>query len=174
MARKINIMLMLVLGVTISWGGGMFDISAPAKVDYRNIVEQFAPVLSKPYSITDIREVMLLQPIDKSPLTYRGLLAAGILKLDHNAAGPEFGVNTEPPKKSKSSEPEKQYAWYTEDRLFSEKEGPNDGKDMGIYTNPGRSRKPGTYAKLVNSIVRSLGSSIHMVGVHYRIVSGAR
>ncbi len=174
MAHKINIMLMLVLGVTPSWGKSPFNISDSTKVDYRNIVEQFAPKLSKPASITDIREVMLLQPLEtKSTRAHRERLAVNTFERNHNATRLKYGLNPMPSKKGNNSEPGKQYALYMDDRLLSEKEAFYIGKDTEGYTNSRRSHKPGTYTKFLNSIVRNFGSSIHMVGVHYWIVAGS-
>ena len=174
MARKINIMLILVLGVTPSWGKSLLNISDPTDVDYQNIINPSAPQSLKPIATIDISEVMLLQPIEpKSNQAQREHLAIRILERDHKAKAHKYGLNPTPSNKGNSSEPEKQYAWYTDDQLLSEKEAPNVGKDMEGYTNSRRSHRPGTYAKLVNSIVRNLGSSIRMVGAHYWIVSGA-
>ena len=175
MARTINIMLILVLGVTPAWSKSVLNISDPIKVDYHNIVDQFAHKLYEPASVTDIHEVMVLQSDESQSIpVHQGHLAVLTLDRDRKANRQKYGLNPIPSKKSNGGEPGKQYAWYMEDWLLSGKEASCVGRDMGGYPNSRRSHRPGTYAKFSHSIVQNLLSSIRMVGVHYWLVAGSK
>jgi hypothetical protein len=174
MANKINIMLILVLGVTSSWGQKLLYISDPMEVDIGNIVYQPAPQLPGPVSLTDVREAALLQPdwSQRIPI-YQGRGAVFNLEQGRKANRLEYGLNTIPQKKSSDNESTKQYAWNIEDRLWLEKET-NIKKDTGVYPNAGRGHRQGTYVKFLHFMIQNLNSSIHRVGAHYWIVAGPK
>lgn len=175
MARKINIMLILVLGVTPSWGQNFLNISDPTDVDYQNIINPSAPQSPKPIAITDISEAMLLQPDEyQGAPEHQGHLAVLTLAPDQKANRHKYGLDAIPPKSNRKSEPKKQYAWYMEDRLWLERETNYARADAGVFTNAQRSCRPGTYVKFSHSLVQNLNFSIRMVADHYWVVAGPR
>jgi len=170
MVCKINIMLIFVMGVTLSQDQGLFKISDPTDVDCQNFTYRFVTQLPKPASITNTSETMLLQPYEYQSIPeHKGHLVVLFSESDRKTNRQKYGL---PPQKS-SSEPKKQYAWYIEDPLRLEREDKYVNKDTAVYANSQFSHRPCTYAKSSYSLIQNLNSSIRRVGVHYWIVAGS-
>ena len=160
MARKINIMLTIVLGITPSWNKGFLSST-----------DHFAPKLSELSPVTNIRSVTLLQPDEHgSTRAHQEHLVALTFGRYHKTNRQKYGLDIVPLKKSNSSEPKRQYVWYIEDKLWLEKEANRVKEDTGVYTNSRHG--PTIYAKFPQSQLRSFNSSIRMIGVHYWLVTG--
>jgi hypothetical protein len=173
MALEINIMLILVLGVTPSWDQNFLNIPDPTDVDFQNIINPSAYNFSGPMTITGISESMLSQPEEYRAIPeHQGHLAVLTFGPDRLANRQKYRLDATQRNKNSSSEPKKQYAWYMEDRLWLERKAEYLKEDAGD-TNALHNRRSGAYAKSLHSLIQSLNFSIRMVADHYRIVTGS-
>ncbi len=172
MALEINIMLILVLGVSPSWDQTFLNIPDPTDVGFQNIVRPSAYNFSGPVTNTGTSELMLSLPVEYqvSP-AYRGHLAVLIFGPDRLTTGQKHRLDATRQNKNSSSEPAKQFAWYMEDHLWLESKAEYPKEDAE-NANSLHNRRSGTYAKPLHSPVQNLNFSVRMVADHYRIVTG--
>lgn len=175
MTNKINIMLILFLGITPSWSKSLSNISNTMKVNYQNNTEQFVS-LYRPISTENNDGVILIRPEEVKSFLVFQKEHLGNQTFEQNFIAYEQipGWKSVPSKKSNIRRRERQYAWYIEDRPLTIEETPNVGKGMYEHSNPRRSHSLETYAKLLHYLTHNFHSSLSMVGLHYWVIAGYR
>ena len=161
MSNRINIMLLLVLGVISASTRNLWNISDPTDIDYQNNYSQFLQDLSKQFFFTDF----LLQAKSDWPAHKEGL-AAQKLEQNQNVNKQQYQLENSPSKKKHNmNKYQKKFIWYLEDQSWLDK------KNMGIYTDVHNNHMLGNSAELLNPTIQNYNFSIHIVGEHYMIVN---
>ena len=165
MTNRNYIVLLLVLGTISSFSQYRFSIPDPTDLDYQNVFNRTAqnlptlPIFSK-----------LLVPA-KFELTASGknLLTLTSEQNENINIQKYLFEKTTSNNKHKVGEPQKQYAWYVENRLWLENKTESNKSKTGLYANTSN-HGPGTLVKMLNSAIQNFNFSIHKVGEHYSIV----
>lgn len=172
MYLKINIILILALGVATSREQNVLKINDPTNVNHQSITYKSKPKLYLPITIKNIGDAMLIQPEElQAAPEYQGHFAGFAVEQNRNAIRQKYGLYVIPPK-NLNKEFQQQFAWYMEDRLQLEKQVNYVKADSGIYPDTHRSHRPGIYIKSRYSTVRNMNHSIRKIAPHYWIVAG--
>ena len=169
---KINIILILALGVVSSREQNVLKINDPTNVNRQYITYKSEPKLYLPITTKNIDKAMLIQPEElQATPEYQGHFAGFLIGQNRNAIMQKYGLYVIPAK-NLNKEFQKQFAWYMEDRLQLERQVNYVKADSGVYPDTHRSRRPGIYIKSRYSTVRNMNHSIRKIAPHYWIVAG--